>query len=73
MAKRRIGVIALLFCLCLCWIPGNTRAASTTDTTPPISLSKSCALAITYRYDTEAFADLPVKLYRVADVSADFQ
>lgn len=71
MAKRTMAVIAAL--LCLLWLPDYARAASTTDAREPISPDKACSLTIAYRYDEKSFSDLPVKLYKIADVSADFQ
>ena len=73
MAKRRVAVVALLLCLCLSWLPNYTQAASTADAREPISPDKECSLTIAYRYDEKSFSDLPVKLYKIADVSADFQ
>ena len=31
MAARRMAIICLLVCLCLCWLPGNAGALSTAD------------------------------------------
>lgn len=73
MAKRRVAVIALLLCLCLSWLPGYAQAASTADAQTPISPDKNCSLTIAYRYDGKGFADQPVRLYKIAEVSADFQ
>ena len=71
MVKRRIAIITLL--LCLCMMPCRAWAASTTDAKEPISTPKACALTIFYGYDGTVFADQQVKLYKVAEVSADFQ
>lgn len=73
MAKRRVAVMALLLCLCLSWLPGYAQAASTADAREPISPDRDCSLTIAYCYDGKSFSDLPVKLYKIADVSADFQ
>ena len=73
MAKRRMGIMAVLLCICLCWMPCQAQAASTTDAVEPILPEKTCTLTICYGYDGTVFADLPVKLYRIAEVSADFQ
>lgn len=73
MAKRRVAVIVLLLCLCLSWLPCYAQAASTADAKEPISPDKDCSLTIAYRYDGQRFSNHPVKLYKIADVSADFQ
>ena len=73
MAKRRVAVIVFLLCLCLSWLPRYAQAASTADAKEPISPDKDCSLTIAYRYDGESFSNHPVKLYKIADVSADFQ
>ena len=73
MGKRRVAVIVLLLCLCLSWLPCYTYAASTADAKEPISPDKDCSLIIAYRYDGQSFSNYPVRLYKIADVSADFQ
>lgn len=73
MDKRRVTAIALLVCLCLVWLPGPAWAASTADAKEPISPGRDCSLTIAYRYDGKSVSDHPVKLYKIADVSADFQ
>ena len=73
MAKRRIGIIAFIFCICLYLIPCQAHAASTTNAKEPISTDKNCSLSISYGSGSIAFSELPVKLYKIADVSADYQ
>lgn len=73
MAKRRETVIVFLLCFCLSWLPCYAQAASTADAREPISPDKDCSLTISYRYDGKNFSNHPVKLYKIADVSADFQ
>ncbi len=73
MAERRLGDVALLLCLCVCLMAGHARAASTEDAVEPIRTGRDCSLSIVYRWDEIAFSDLSVALYRVADVSADYQ
>lgn len=68
-----MGIIGFLFCLCLCLLPSHVKAVSTTSAAEPISPTQNCTLTIAYGYDGKAFADVPVKLYKIADVSADFQ
>ena len=73
MAQRRFGIIALLLCLCLCAAICPVQAASTSDATQPIATDKDTTLTIAYGNGETAFAELPIGLYHVADVSADFQ
>ena len=73
MAKRRIGIIAFILCICLYLIPCPVQAASTADAKEPISTDKNCSLTISYCSGDIAFSELPVKLYKISDVSADYQ
>jgi hypothetical protein len=73
MAKRRIGIIAFILCVCLYLIPFRAQAASTVDAKEPISADTNCSLSISYCSGSIAFSELPVKLYKIADVSADYQ
>jgi len=73
MAKRRVALIVLLLCLCLSWLPCFAQDASTADAKEPISPDHDCSLTIAYRCDGKSFSSHPVKLYKIADVSADFQ
>ncbi len=73
MAKRRMGIIAFLLCICLYLIPCQVQAASTADAKEPISTNENCSLTVSYCSGGIAFSELPVKLYKIADVSADYQ
>ena len=73
MAKRRLRVITLLLCFCLCALPCHALAVSTTDAKEPITTDKGCSLTIYYGCDGAVFPGQTVRLYQVADVSADFQ
>lgn len=73
MAKRRMGIIAFTLCICLILMPCQVLAVSTINAKEPISTDKTCSLAISYCSGGIAFAELPVKLYKIADVSANFQ
>ncbi len=73
MAKRRIVIIAFILCICLYLVPCQVQAVSTTDAKEPISTDKNCHLTISFCSDSIAFSELPVKLYKIADVSADYQ
>lgn len=71
MAERRLRIIAFLLCLCL--LPCTALAASTTEAKEPIDTDQECSLTIRYAYEEMIFADKTVTLYKVADVSEDFQ
>ena len=73
MAKRRMGLIAFLLYFCLCLLPAPVQAASTTDALEPIRPAQKCDFTITYSVDGKGCAGIPVKAYRIAEVSADFQ
>ena len=73
MAKRRMGIIAFVFCFCLYLMTCQVIAASTADAKEPILVDKNCSLNISCCSDDVAFSDVPVKIYKVADVSKDFQ
>ena len=66
-------MIAFLLYLCLCIMPHCALAASTEDAREMIDPEQPCTLTVVYQYDGAAFAEIPVKLYRIAHVSADFQ
>ena len=73
MAKRRMGIFGFLMCVCLCLAPCCARAASTANAAEPISPERACTLTVSYVYEGTALSDLPVNLYKIADVSADYQ
>lgn len=73
MAKRRMGIIGFLFLVCLCLLPCSAHAVSTADAAEPISVESECSLTVSYVYNGTAFSGVPVKLYHIAEVSADFQ
>ena len=73
MAKRRFGIIVLLACICLCMLPCSPLAASTADAKEPISVDTACSLTLCYGYEGIPFPDQSVRLYHVAEVSADFR
>ena len=72
MAKRIIVILTFLIC-CFCLITVCTQAAYTTEANELILPEKECSLTISYGYDGLPFSNIPVKLYKIADVSADFQ
>lgn len=73
MAKRRMAIIALLFCLCLFMMPCKAFAISTSDAKEPISTEGACTLSLSYICNEAVVSNAPVKLFRVADVSASAQ
>ena len=48
-------------------------ALSTSDAVEPIIPKKECSLTVSYCCGEKAFSGIPVKLYRIAEVSADFR
>ena len=73
MVKRRVAVVAFLICFCFLLSPCSIQATSTTEASEPINVEQECTLALSYTCDGTAFTDVPVKLYKIAEVSADFQ
>ena len=73
MAKRRIAVMIALICLCFWLTPCYTMASSTIDASEPINVNQECMLTLTYICEGTAFEDISVKLYKIADVSSDYQ
>ena len=67
MAKRTIGLLALLLCL-VGLLPLQALAASTEDAKEPIDPAAACSLTLSY-----GLPQVPVALYQIATVSADFQ
>ena len=72
MIKRKFGIIVILLCLCFHLMPYQAMAASTSDAVESIQPEKECSLTIYYCYGETAFSGVEVKLYQIADVSADF-
>ena len=71
MAKRRMGIIAVVLCLCL--MPCTVLAASPNGVKGAIDTDCACSLTVSYRCDGNAFGGQTVELYRIAEVSADAQ
>ncbi len=71
MAARRMAIIGLLLCFCLCIMPRYVYAASSADAKEPIAVDSECTLTVFYGYDGTVFPNQTVKLYKIADVSAD--
>lgn len=73
MINRKIGITVLLLYICFHLMLYPVMAASTSDAVEPIIPENECALTISYCYAETAFSGVEVKLYRVAEVSADFR
>ena len=73
MIKKKIGIIVFLLCLCYNLMTGNVMAASTSDAVEPIMPENECSLNVFYCSGETAFSGIQVKLYRIAEVSADFR
>lgn len=71
--KLSVLISIILACLCISFIQCTAYASSTTDAVEPISITTNCTLNTTYTYSGEYFSDLEVKLYKIANVSSDFQ
>jgi hypothetical protein len=72
MINKKIGIFILLLCFCILWMPFHGLAVSTSDAVEPIQCEKECSLTVSYGYEDAVFSGLQVNLYRVAEVSADF-
>ena len=73
MDKRRTIIVAILLIFNILLVPCFAQASSTTDATSEIDITKNCTLTLNYTYDGIAFENVDVKLFKVADVSTDFQ
>ena len=73
MIKRKIGIVFILLCLCIHLMPCQVMAASTSDAVEPIIPENECSLTVSYCRGETAFSGIQVKLYRIAEVSADFR
>lgn len=73
MINRKLGIIVFLLCLCLHLLPYQVMAATTSDAVEPIIPGNECSLTVSYCCGETAFSGIQVKLYRIAEVSADFR
>ena len=73
MTNRKIGMIIFLLCFCLHLMPCQAMAASTSDAIEPILPENECQLTVSYRCAETALSDVQVRLYRIAEVSADLR
>ena len=73
MAERRMGIIAFMLCVFMFLLMPQVQADSSIEVKEAISTEKNCSLMISYCSGGAAFSEMPVRLYKIADVSADFQ
>ena len=73
MKNRKFAIILISICLCFHLMSHQIFAASTSDAVEPIIPEKECSLTISYCYGEAAFSSAEVRLYRIAEVSADFK
>lgn len=73
MINRKIGILFILLCLCFHLMPCQVMAESASDAVEPIIPENECSLTVSYCCGETAFSGIQVKLYRIAEVSADFR
>lgn len=73
MTDKKIKMIVFLLCCCFYLFSFGVKAASTSDAVEAIMPEKECSLTISYGYGETVFSDVQVNLYKIAEVSADFQ
>lgn len=73
MINKKVRILVVLLCICFHMLPNQVMAASTSDAVEPIIPENACSLTISYCYGETAFGDMEVKLYQIAEVSADFK
>ena len=54
-------------------MPYHALAVSTSDAVEPIITENECSLTVSYRHGGTVFSGVQVKLYRIAEVSADLR
>ena len=75
MAERRMAIIRCLLCLCLCFcLPtGQGMTASNVWAAESVSPQNPCTITLIYAHDGTAVSGVPVKLYRIADMTAGYR
>ena len=75
MAERRMAIIRCLFCLCLCFclLTGQGMTASKAWAAESVSPQNPCTITLIYAHDGTAVSGVPVKLYRIADMTAGYR
>ena len=72
MVKRKLGIISIFLCLFLCFMPCHTYGASTSDMAESVDTDRECRLTVAYAYNGTPFANTTVRLYKIADVSSNY-
>lgn len=70
-SKTILSVIIAAIMLVICAVP--VFASSTSDAIEPIDTAHACTLTLDYIYEGETMPGLELKLYKIADFTADFQ
>ena len=73
MMDKKIGILVILLCFCFHLMPYHALAVSTSDAVEPIITENECSLTVSYRHGGTVFSGVQVKLYRIAEVSADLR
>lgn len=73
MINKKIGILVFLLCFCFHLMPYHVLAVSTSDAVEPIIPGNECSLTVSYCHGEMVFSDVRVKLYRIAEVSADLR
>ncbi len=71
MAERRVAIIAFLVAFIIAVLPFGVNAANTSDAKEPVSTDKECSLTLFYSNGRNLFSELPVRIYKIAEVSSD--
>ena len=73
MTSKKIRLLFIFLCFCFLLMPYQIMAASSTDAAKPIMSEKDCSLTVSYCYGETTFSGVSVKLYKVADFTADYR
>ena len=73
MKINKISILMLLLCFCLQGVAAQVLAVATSDAVAPMETEKLCDLTLSYGYGETMFSGAEVKLYKVAEVSADLR
>lgn len=73
MFRRRKRIVIILLCFCMALMPLCVGAASTSDAKEPISTDNECSLTVYCRNGEVVFSDISVRLYKISEVSSDYQ
>ena len=71
MIKKRIAVIVFLLCFCVHMMSFAVQAETASDHIDKAMTENKCSLTVSYCYGDTQFVDMHVKVYRIADASAN--